>query len=93
MTITVHEDATRREFAATILRMGDAEMVIRTMTPTDKRVTVEIPDDYVTHPVQVSVVRLDADAAQRRKEIDELFAEFETDPSGFKFNRDELYDR
>lgn len=75
------------------MRTEDVEMVIRTMTPTDKHVTVEIPDDYVNHPVRISVVRLDADAAQRRKEIDELFAEFETDLSGFTFNRDELYDR
>ncbi|MGH8607601.1 MAG: hypothetical protein ACREX9_09310 [Gammaproteobacteria bacterium] len=68
-------------------------MVIRTMTPTEKRVTVEIAEEYINHPVLISVVRLDADAAQRRKEIYALFAEFETDLSGFKFNRDELYDR
>ncbi|MGH8469575.1 MAG: hypothetical protein ACREVY_11540 [Gammaproteobacteria bacterium] len=54
--------------------------------------TVEIPEEYINHPVRISVVRLDADAAQRRKEIDALFAEFETDLSGFKFNQDELYD-
>lgn len=38
-------------------------------------------------------MRLDADAAQRRKEIDALSAKFETDLSEFKFNRDELYDQ
>jgi hypothetical protein len=76
-----------------MLRTEGREMVVRTLTPTDKRVTVEIPDEYINHPVRISVVRLDADAAQRRKEIDALFAEFETDLSEFKFNRDELYDR
>lgn len=65
-------------------------MITQTLTPTEKRVIVEIPEEYVNHPIQISVVRLDADVGQRRKQVDELFAEFETDLSGFKFNREEL---
>lgn len=68
-------------------------MVIQTLTPTEKRVTVEIPEEYVNHPVQISVIRLDVNADKRRKEIDELFAEFETDLARLRFNRDELHDR
>jgi len=65
-------------------------MITQTLTPAEKRVIVEIPEEYINHPVQISVVRLDVDAGQRRRQIDQFFKELKTDLSGFKFNREEL---
>jgi hypothetical protein len=65
-------------------------MITQTLTPTGKQVIVQIPEEYINHPTQISVVRLDVDVGQRRKQIDEFFREFETGLSGFKFNREEL---
>lgn len=69
-------------------------MFIQTLTPTERTITVEIPESFINHPVEVMVVSVPFESLeQRRKEIDKFFAKHQVNTADLKFNRDELYDR
>lgn len=75
------------------------------ITPTDTELVLHIPKEFVGHEVEVNVVetkkgkaiKTKAKKQSRKKKLDS-FAEFIRKnpirlPKGFKFNREELYDR
>ncbi len=69
-------------------------MFIHTFTPTERTVTVEIPESFLNHPVEIMVVPVPYESIeQRRKEIETFFAKHQISTTDLKFNRDELYDR
>jgi hypothetical protein len=69
-------------------------MHIQTLTPTERTVTVEIPESFLNHPVEIMVVPVPYESLeQRRKEIEKFFAKHQVPTTDLKFNRDELYDR
>lgn len=69
-------------------------MLIHTITPTERTVTVEIPESFLNHPVEIMVVPVPFESIeQRRKEIEVFFAKHQVTTTDLKFNREELYDR
>ena len=69
-------------------------MLIHTITPTERTVTVEIPESFLNHPVEIMVVPVPFESIeQRRREIEVFFAKHQVSATDLKFNRDELYDR
>ncbi|MDP3498656.1 MAG: hypothetical protein Q8R84_13600 [Candidatus Nitrotoga sp.] len=69
-------------------------MLIQTLTPTERTVTVEIPESFLNHPVEIMVVPVPFESVeQRRKEIEKFFAKHQVSTTDLKFNREELYDR
>jgi hypothetical protein len=69
-------------------------MLIHTITPTERTVTVEIPESFLNHPVEIMVVPVPYESIeQRRKEIEVFFAKHQVSATDLKFNRNELYDR
>ena len=69
-------------------------MLIQTLTPTERTVTVEIPESFLNHPVEIMVVPVPFESIeQRRKEIENFFAKHQVSTTDLKFNREELYDR
>jgi hypothetical protein len=69
-------------------------MLIQTLTPTERTVTVEIPESFLNHPVEIMVVPVPFESIeQRRKEIEKFFAKHQVSTTDLKFNREELYDR
>lgn len=69
-------------------------MFIQTLTPTERTITVEIPESFLNHPVEIMVVSVPFESLeQRRKEIEKFFAKHQVSTTDLKFSRDELYDR
>ena len=69
-------------------------MFIHTLTPTERTVTVEIPESFLNHPVEIMVVPVPFESVeQRREEIEAFFAKHQVSATDLKFKRDELYDR
>ncbi|MDO8369164.1 MAG: hypothetical protein Q7S71_00320 [Candidatus Nitrotoga sp.] len=69
-------------------------MLIQTLTPTERTVTVDIPESFLNHPVEIMVVPVPFESIeQRRKEIEKFFAKHQVSTTDLKFNREELYDR
>lgn len=69
-------------------------MLIQTLTPTERTITVEIPESFLNHPVEIMVVPVPFESIeQRRKEIEKFFAKHQVTAADLKFNREELYDR
>jgi hypothetical protein len=69
-------------------------MLIQTLTPTERTITVEIPESFLNHPVEIMVVPVPFESLeQRRQEIEKFFAKHQVTSTDLKFNREELYDR
>ena len=69
-------------------------MLIQTLTPTERTITVEIPESFLNHPVEIMVVPVPFESLeQRRQEIEKFFAKHQVTATDLKFNREELYDR
>jgi hypothetical protein len=69
-------------------------MLIQTLTPTERTITVEIPESFLNHPVEIMVVPVPYESIeQRRQEIEKFFAKHQVSTTDLKFNREELYDR
>jgi len=69
-------------------------MLIQTLTPTERTITVEIPESFLNHPVEIMVVPVPFESLeQRRQEIEKFFAKHQVSATDLKFNREELYDR
>ena len=69
-------------------------MLILTMIPTHRTITVEIPEEYVNRTVEIIVLPVPEESLEQRKqEIRAFFAQYQAKLSGWKFNREELYDR
>ncbi len=67
----------------------------KTITPTSRQLTVEIPDAFLNQPVEVVLIpkHLSDDIETRRKQIDAFFDQFQADVSLLRYYRDELYER
>lgn len=67
----------------------------QTITPTSRRLTVEIPDAFVNQPMEIVLIpkHLSDDAEARRKQVHAFFDQFRADASLLRFSREELYDR
>jgi hypothetical protein len=69
-------------------------MLIQTLTPTERTITVEIPESFLNHPVEIMVVPVPFESLeQRRQEFEKFFAKHQVTAIDLKFNREELYDR
>jgi hypothetical protein len=72
-------------------------MTVKKIKPTQEHVTLEldVPKEYIGREVTVQLLcdDLSEDKEQRRGEIEKIFGKYNVDLSGFKFNREELYDR
>lgn len=68
-------------------------MVTQTLVPTHTTVTVEIPKEYLNRKLIVEIRPAEDDEERRRQELHDFLMQHQVDLSGFKFNRDELYDR
>lgn len=69
-------------------------MYTQLLTPTERTITVEIPEEYLNRPVEIMVVPAPAQSAeQRRQEIAVFFAKHQVDLSLFRFDRNELYEQ
>lgn len=56
-------------------------MLIHTFTPTERTVTVEIPESFLNHPVEIMVVTVPFESIeQRRTEIETFFARHQVPP-------------
>ena len=65
-----------------------------TLVPTDTKVTVEIPREYVNREILIDVRLVDDDDdARRRQELHDFFMQHQVDLSDFKFDRDEANER
>ena len=69
-------------------------MQIQTVVPTQRTITVEIPEEYLNRTVEIMVIPVPEESLEQRKqEIRAFFAQHQANLSGWKFNREELYDR
>lgn len=67
----------------------------QTITPTDRRIVVEVPEALLDQPVEVILVptRLSSDREARRRELHAFFEQFQADAGCLKCSRDELHER
>lgn len=70
-------------------------MQIQTVVPTQRTITVEIPEEYLNRPLEVVLIpkEMADDLETRRKQVREFFSQFNADASQLKYSREELYDR
>jgi hypothetical protein len=70
-------------------------MWTQTITPTESRLTLEIPDAFVNQPVEVVLIptQLAEDKETRRNQLHAFFAQFQADAALLRYGRDELYER
>jgi hypothetical protein len=67
-----------------------------------RKVVIELPEDFTAEEVEVIVWPSENESKSElsdeelnawKKQMSEFYSKFNVDLSGFKFNRDELYDR
>jgi|694.fasta_scaffold20295_4 hypothetical protein len=69
------------------------------ITPTETSLTIELPQDLVGKPIEVLAFdiqtsgKLEARKKPSAKEINQFYAAYQVDMSGYKFNRDEANER
>lgn len=70
-------------------------MLIQTLTPTERTVTVEIPEEFLHQSLEIVLIpkEIAVDIDSRRKQIRAFFSQFDADASQLKYSRDELYNR
>lgn len=70
-------------------------MLIQTVTPTQRTVTVEVPDAYINRQVEVILLprEIAIDVETRREQIHEFFSQFNADSRLLKYRREDLYER